>query len=123
MKKDLIAILKGVGFDSNEIKDILLYTLNTKDRQEQLFTWLLDNKDTCDKRSVQQKAQEILHGFLASNPYNQAAKHMPAPKWEAPPPPVPKPTVSPPNPNHNAHPTEEDPFDRIMTIFSSKVRA
>ena len=126
MQKDnLTTTLKKLGFSSNETKDLLLYALNTKARQEQMLSWLLANKDSCGKESIQQKAQEILQGFLASNPYNSAAKNMPAPKWETPPSPKPKPvgstskkaTPSPTGEKKSMH-IAEDPFDQLMEIFA-----
>ena len=132
-KENLVTTLKELGFNSYEIKDILLYALNTKDRQEQMLAWLLSNKGACTKESVRQKAQEILQGVLAANPYNVAAINMPVPKWE---PPLPPKTASVaitkkqpaqksqvPTVKEEKSPIDEDPFDCLIRIFANKQRA
>lgn len=117
MKKGTLTdALKEQGFTGNEIKDLLLFTLNTKDRQEQMHAWLLANKDACSKEAILQQARNILQGFLASNPYNSAAKNIPAPKWE--PPPVPKKPV--PAVEKGTGSDREDPFDQLIRIFTGK---
>lgn len=128
-KGNLITTLKELGFSGSETKDLLLYTLNTKDRQEQMQTWILANKGSCDKESIRQKAQEILRGFLASNPYNIAAKNMPAPKWEPPPPPKQKPADAAPKQaalvppaKEKRSPAPEDTFDQLIDLFRNKLR-
>ena len=128
-RENLIVTLKELGFSGIEIKDLLLYTLNTKDRQEQMLSWILAHKENCSKETIHQKARDILCGFLAANPYNSAAKNMPAPKWE--PPPVPKPrsavvTSLVPTPPTSAsaqktkRPSNEDPFYARMQILAVK---
>lgn len=123
-QKNLVSTLKECGISSAEIRDLMLYTLNTKDRQEQLLNWILANRDTCNKESIRTKAQELLQSFLASSPYNTAAKNMVPPKWE---PSAPKPAtvITPPAETaatvKEIPPPKKDPedayFKRLLEVF------
>lgn len=122
-QKNLVPVLKEYGISSTEARDLLLYTLNTKDRQDQLLSWILANEDTCTKETIRAKAQELLQNFLATNPYHTAAKNMAPPKWE---PPAPKTTIITP-PEETTAQVEETPppkedqedtyYKRLLDIF------
>lgn len=122
--KTLVPVLKEYGISSTEIRDLLLYTLNTKDRQDQLLSWILANEDACNKETIRAKAQELLQNFLATNPYHAAAKNMPPPKWE---PPAPKPTAVITPPEETTAQVEEAPppkessedtyYKRLLDVF------
>ena len=118
---ELIKKLREHGIDQQTSKDLFLYYLTTADRQEQMYEWLSENPDTCDRDGIINEAQRILSGFLAKNPYNQAAKDLPLPKWMPPPPaktdPVKKAVIQEPEKNKS----DEDPFDKVLQVFFSKM--
>ena len=118
---ELIKKLREHGIDQQTSKDLFLYYLTTEDRQEQMYEWLSENPDTCDRDGIINEAQRILSGFLAKNPYNQAAKDLPLPKWIPPAPAktnhVKKAVIQEPGKNKS----DEDPFDKVLQVFFSKM--
>ena len=118
---ELIKKLREHGIDQQTSKDLFLYYLTTADRQEQMYEWLSENPDICDRDAIINEAQQILSGYLAKNPYNRAAKDLPIPKWTPPAPvktnPVKKTVIQEPENNKS----DEDPFDKVLQVFFSKM--
>ena len=118
---ELIKKLREHGIDQQTSKDLFLYYLTTEDRQEQMYEWLSENPDICDRDAIINEAQQILSGYLAKNPYNRAAKDLPIPKWTPPAPvktnPVKKTVIQEPEKNKS----DEDPFDKVLQVFFSKM--
>ena len=117
-QKGLIPILKEHGISDAEVRELLIFTLNTKDRQEQMLNWILENEETCNREEIRKKAQELLQGFLAGNPYNAAAKRMSPPKWEPPCKPKPKAPVEPKQEVKQPKKTaDEIYFENLLRVF------
>lgn len=118
---ELIKKLREHGIDQQTSKDLFLYYLTTEDRQEQMYEWLSENPDTCDRDAIINEARRILSGYLAKNPYNLAAKDMPIPKWTPPAPvktsPEKKALIQEPEKAMK----DEDPFDKVLQVFFSKM--
>ena len=118
---ELIKKLREHGIDQQTSKDLFLYYLTTEDRQEQMYEWLSENPDTCDRDAIINEARRILSGYLAKNPYNLAAKDMPIPKWTPPTPvktsPEKKTVIQEPENTMK----DEDPFDKVLQVFFSKM--
>lgn len=125
MKKERLAdILAEIGFSRQGIRDLLTFTLPSKDRQNELMDWIGENRESCTVESVEHKAKEILRAYMAGSPYALKAKDMPIPKWTPPPPAKPEPKPGPiyPEPTRTTEPPaekaiDEDPFDKVLRAF------
>ena len=118
---ELIKKLLEHGIDQQTSKDLFLYYLTTEDRQEQMYEWLNENPDICDKDAIINEAQQILSGYLAKNPYNRMTRDLPIPKWTPPAPvntsPAKKTVIQEPENTKK----DEDPFDKVLQAFFSKM--
>ena len=124
-RAELIRALQEHGVDKQTSKELFLYYLTTEDRQMQMLEWIKENADTCDSSSIINEAQRILSGYLAKNPYNILTKDVPIPKWT---PPKVKTTQQAKQSaeqivKSSSEPNTEDPFDKVLQAFFSKLES
>lgn len=117
IRTELIQLLRERGVDQQTAKDLFLYCLTTEDRQKEMFDWLKEHTESCDRDSITNEAQRILNSYLAKNPYNLAGKDMPVPKWKQPELQLP---VTPLEKKEEPVLEDEDPFDKVLRLFFSK---
>ena len=120
--ENLVQALKELGISQTEIRNLLFFSLSTKDRQEQMLDWIHANKENCTLESIQKAAQASLNGFLSQNPYNITTKNMPVPKWTPPlvekqAPAKPAPKKEPDARAVTPEPVSNDPFDVVLQSF------
>ena len=125
IRAELIQALQEHGVDKQSSKELFLYYLTTEDRQMQMLQWIKENADTCDRGSIINEAQRILSGYLAKNPYNILSKDAPIPKWT---PPKAKPIQQTEQSTEQRirtppEPISEDPFDKVLQAFFSKLES
>ena len=120
----VIQALQEHGVDKQTSKELFLYYLTTEDRQIQMLEWIKENADTCDSSSIIKEAQRILSGYLARNPYNILPKDAPIPKW------TPKTSTIPQAKQSegqtiktSSESNTEDPFDKVLQTFFSKLES
>jgi len=130
MKKErLVDVLAEIGFNRQQVRDLITFTLPSKARQDELLAWIHENRESCTIEAVEHKAQEILKAFMAGSPYAVKAKDLPIPKW-APPPVMPEPKPIPKEPEPmiikavnppEQKPIDEDPFDKVLrALFENR---
>ena len=124
-RAELIHALQEQGVDKQTSKELFLYYLTTEYRQIQMLEWIKENADTCDSSSIITEAQRILSGYLAKNPYNILPKDVPIPKWT---PPKVKTTQQAKQSaeqivKSSSEPNTEDPFDKVLQAFFSKLES
>ncbi len=129
-KERLVDVLAEIGFSRHKIRDLIMFTLPSKARQDELMDWIHENREACTIEAVEHKAKEILKDFMAGCPYAANVKDLPIPKW-TPPPPEPEPEPIPMAPKPEAvkeekppiqKPMDVDPFDKVLQALFENIK-